>query len=284
MNSLLELRILGPLTVRKGDQTIKISGMRDQAVLARLALDANRVVSVSRLIAAVWDGSPPRSARSQIAICVSRLRAALGERIGAGEADDQAIVTVSPGYLLRADPERIDLHRFSELVGRARASVDRERATQLLVRALGLWRGTPFEGMYGLRAEAAALEEARLEATHAYVDLELELGNHDRVIMDLIPLVAQHPLRERSRAQLMLAQYRAGRRAESLRTYQEARRHLVEQVGLEPGPELKYLHDQILRDAPTLMLPVPALRSAVARTSRPTADPPVRQLTRRYAS
>ena len=249
----LELRILGSLMVQKGDQPIRVSGMRERAVLARLALDANRVVSVNRLIATVWDGTPPPSARSQIAICVSRLRAALGERIGTGMADDQSIVTMSPGYLLRVAPEQIDLHRFNELIAQARASTDRETATQLMVRALALWRGTPFEGMYGLRAEAAALEEARLEATHAYVDLELELGNHDRVIVDLIPLVAEYPLRERSRAQLMLAQYRAGRRAESLRTYQEARRHLVEQVGLEPGPELKHLHDQILRDAPTLM-------------------------------
>ncbi|MFY1699576.1 MULTISPECIES: AfsR/SARP family transcriptional regulator [unclassified Solwaraspora] len=261
MSDSLELRILGPLVVCKGDESVRIGGLRERAVLARLALDANRVVSVSRLIAAVWAGTPPRSARSQIAICVSRLRAALGERIGAAAADEQAIVTMSPGYLLRVAPERIDLHRFTELTGRARDCPDRELAAGLLVRALALWRGTPFEGMCGLQAEAAALEEARLEAAHAHVDLELELGHHDRVIMDLIPLVAEHPLRERSRAQLMLAQYRAGRRAESLRTYQEARRHLVEQVGLEPGPELKRLHDQILRDAPTLMPAARGLRS-----------------------
>ena len=263
MSPSLDLRILGPLVVCKDGQPVRIGGLRERAILARLALDANRVVSVNRLISAVWHGTPPRSARSQIAICVSRLRAALGERIGAGDADDQAIVTMSPGYLLRVAPERIDLHRFHELIGRARDCPDRELAARLLVRALALWRGTPFEGMCGLQAVAAALEEARLEATHAYVDLELELGNHDRVIMDLIPLVAEHPLRERSRAQLMLAQYRAGRRAESLRTYQEARRYLAEQVGLEPGPELKRLHDQILRDAPALLPAVHPLRPQV---------------------
>ncbi|MEV7967007.1 BTAD domain-containing putative transcriptional regulator [Sphaerisporangium sp. NPDC088356] len=249
MGGALEFRVLGPLRVFKDGAELQICANRELAILASLVLNANRVVSVDRLIETVWAGSAPRSAWRQIAICVSRLRRTLG----AG-----AIETSSPGYLLRAGADTIDWLQFRALVARARgeeAGRDREDTVQLLREALALWRGNPFEDLRGLRYDVARMEESRLEAMEACLELEIELGHHHEVIPELLALVAECPFRERVRAQLMLAQYRAGRRAEALRTYQETRRYLLEQIGLEPGPALRRLHDQILRDESALMRP-----------------------------
>ncbi|MFC7612604.1 BTAD domain-containing putative transcriptional regulator [Actinokineospora soli] len=248
----MSLGILGPVRAVRGESVVRV-GPRERAVLARLVLDANRVVSVDRLIDAVWQGAPPASARGQVAICVSRLRKSLGP----------VIATASPGYVVRLDEEGSDWARFNALVSRAR-SADRTKAVGLLREALNLWRGVPFEDVPGLRAEAARLQSARLDAAEACAELELELGLHDRVGKDLAALVAEHPLRERARAQLMVAHYRAGRRAEALRVYQDARRALVEQIGLEPGPQLRGLHDQILRDA----LPTPVVGEVPSQLPR----------------
>lgn len=244
-----EFLVMGPLEVRGQGLEIRIGGARERAILTALVLHANRVVSVERLIEAVWVEGAPRSARGQIAICVYRLRKALGD---AGAA----VVTCSPGYLLRADREAIDWLRFEGMVANARTAVaagDGEGAVALLRGALALWRGSPFEDVPGLRYEVDRLEEARLEAIELCLDLELDLGRYHRVIAELGPIVARYPLHERARAQLMLAQYRSGRRAESLRTYLDARRDLVEQMGMDPGPELRRLHDRILRDEAGLM-------------------------------
>ncbi|MCE6998498.1 winged helix-turn-helix domain-containing protein [Saccharothrix sp. S26] len=244
-----EFGVLGPIRVLREGVEKRVGGPRERAVLARLLFDANRVVSVDRLIEAVWHGDPPASARGQIAICVSRLRRALGE-------SGRAIGTASPGYVARLDEGAVDWSRFNALIGRARsraAGGDAAGAVASYREALGLWRGVPFEDLPGLRAEAVSLQSARLDAVEACAELELRLGLHHRVGKDLAAVVAEHPLRERARAQLMLAQYRSGRRADALRTYQDARRVLVEQIGLEPGPELRELHEQILRDAPALL-------------------------------
>ncbi|KOV86313.1 AfsR/SARP family transcriptional regulator [Nocardia sp. NRRL S-836] len=260
-----EFGVLGPIRFLRDGVEKRVGGPRERAVLARLLFDANRVVSVDRLIEAVWHGDPPASARGQIAICVSRLRRALGE---AGRAID----TASPGYVARLDENAVDWLRFNGLVGRARpraASGDVAGAAALFREALGLWRGVPFEDLPGLRAEALSLQSARLDAVEACAELELRLGLHHRVGKDLAAVVAEHPLRERARAQLMLAQYRSGRRADALRTYQDARRVLVEQIGLEPGPELRELHEQVLRDAPALLAPVRAEVQAVAPSQLP---------------
>ncbi|MEV0199611.1 BTAD domain-containing putative transcriptional regulator [Nonomuraea sp. NPDC050691] len=249
-----EFRVLGPLTVLKDGAELPMSANRELAILACLLLNANRVMSVERLIEAVWAGSAPRSAWRQVAICVSRLRRTLGAGV---------IETSSPGYLLRAAPDSIDWVRFKALVGQARghaAAGLREQAVQVLREALALWQGNPFEDFRGLRYDVARMAESRLEALETCLELEIELGRHHQVIPELLALVAESPFRERVRAQLMLAQYRAGRRAEALRTYQETRRYLLDQIGLEPGPALRRLHEQILRDESALMRP-PAHRS-----------------------
>ncbi|MCP2348959.1 DNA-binding SARP family transcriptional activator [Nonomuraea roseoviolacea subsp. carminata] len=249
-----EFRVLGPLTVLKDGAELPMSANRELAILACLLLNANRVMSVERLIEAVWAGSAPRSAWRQVAICVSRLRRTLGAGV---------IETSSPGYLLRAAPDSIDWVRFKALVAQARghaASGLREQAVQVLREALALWQGNPFEDIRGLRYDVARMAESRLEALETCLELEIELGRHHQVIPELLALVAESPFRERVRAQLMLAQYRAGRRAEALRTYQETRRYLLDQIGLEPGPALRRLHEQILRDESALMRP-PAHRT-----------------------
>ncbi|GAA3829193.1 hypothetical protein GCM10022226_57530 [Sphaerisporangium flaviroseum] len=249
MSGTLEFRVLGPLKVFKDGAELQICASRELAILASLVLNANRVVSVDRLIETVWAGSAPQSAGRQIAICVSRLRRTLGAGV---------IETSSPGYLLRASAGGIDWLQFRALVTRARgevAGMNHEDAAHLLREALALWRGVPFEDLRGLRYDVARMEESRLEALEACLELEIELGHHHQVIPELLALAAECPFRERVRAQLMLAQYRAGRRAEALRTYQETRRYLLEQIGLEPGPALRRLHDQILRDESALMRP-----------------------------
>ncbi|MEV4176740.1 AfsR/SARP family transcriptional regulator [Nonomuraea sp. NPDC049709] len=251
-----EFRVLGPLTVVKDGVELPMSANRELVILASLLLNANRVMSVERLIEAVWAGSAPPSAWRQVAICVSRLRRTLGAGL---------IETSSPGYLLRAAPGSIDWLRFTSMVARSRtlaAAGSAEAAVLLLREALALWQGRPFEDIRGLRYDVARMEESRLEALETCLELEIELGRHHQVIPELLALVAESPFRERVRAQLMLAQYRAGRRAEALRTYQETRRYLLEQIGLEPGPALRRLHEQILRDESALMRPMGESASA----------------------
>jgi len=261
----LQFSVLGPLRVIKDGAELPMSANREVAILACLLLNANRVISVERLVEAVWAGSAPPSAWRQIAICVSRLR----RRLGAG-----VIETSSPGYLLRAPADSIDWLRFTDMVTRARAQAgqDREGAVTLLREALALWRGNPFEDLRGLRYDVARMAEWRLEALETCLELEIELGRHHQVIPELLALVAESPFRERVRAQLMLAQYRAGRRADALRTYQETRRFLLEQIGLEPGPELRRLHEQILRDE--VPPPRPPARPPVAALVVPCQLPP----------
>ncbi|MEU9835652.1 BTAD domain-containing putative transcriptional regulator [Streptosporangium sp. NPDC048047] len=247
--SAFEFRVLGPVKVVRDGVELFMNASREQVILACLLLNANRVMSVERLIEAVWAGSAPPSAWRQVAICVSRLRRTLGAGV---------IKTSSPGYLLRAEPDSIDWLRFTSMVDRSRALVSlgsAEEAVLLLREALALWRGRPFGDIRGLRYDVAWMEESRLEALETRLELEIELGRHHQVIPELVALVAESPFRERVRAQLMLAQYRAGRRAEALRTYQETRRYLLEQIGLEPGPVLRRLHEQILRDESALMRP-----------------------------
>ena len=257
MGESLEFRIMGSLGVLGQGEELRIGGPRERAILASLVLNANRVVGVDRLIEAVWGGFAPQSARGQIAICVSRLRRALEDRggrrrgPGAGDHDLQPRLPAEDGT--RSGSTGCGSTAWWHRPATRRPAGDREGAIILLRDALALWRGTPFEDIHSMRYEAARLRESRLEVIESCLELELELGNHLRVIAELVPVVEEYPLRERARAQLMLAQYRSGRRAESLRTYQEGRRHLVEQVGLEPGPELRRLHDQILRDESALM-------------------------------
>jgi DNA-binding transcriptional activator of the SARP family len=219
----LEFRILGPLQVVEGKQTVTLGGRRERGLLALLLLSANRVVSAERLAEDLWAGDPPEGATQSLRVYVSRLRRALGE---SGEG---IVVTQPPGYLARVDPEALDAARFEALVARGRAEVAAGRhreAAELLREALALWRGPALADLADApfaRAEAARLDETGLAALEERVEAELACGRHREVVSELDALTQAHPLRERLWALRMLALYRSGRQAEALRAYQELR-------------------------------------------------------------
>jgi DNA-binding SARP family transcriptional activator len=238
-------RILGPLHVSVGGQDCPIPPGRQHIVLGVLLLEANRVVSIDHLIDAVWDDDPPATARTQVQICVSRLRNRLVE------AGCEAIVTRAPGYLMPVRRGQLDAQVFAALTAEADtlARAGRtEEAADALGRAVGLWRGPALDGINShiLRARATELDERRLAAVESHVDVQLELGRHHQLIGELSTLVTENPLRERLRGRLMLALYRAGRQAEALESYRNGRELMIDQLGLEPGEELRKLESAIL--------------------------------------
>ena len=239
----LQFRVLGPLEVQSGDDAVELGARKQRAVLAILLLNANRVVPTERLIDELWGETPPETARSALQVYVAALRKALG-------GQESALRTSAPGYVLDVEQDALDLDRFTTLRAGAQAASDHERRSELLGEALGLWRGTPLADLSGepFAAKAIArLEELRLEALEQRVDADLALGRHASLVSELEELVAEKPFRERPRAQLMLALYRSGRQAEALAVYQEGRGRLRDELGLEPGDELKELERAILQ-------------------------------------
>jgi DNA-binding SARP family transcriptional activator len=229
-----------------------------RALLAYLLLHANELVSSDRLIDEIWGPEPAKTAAASLQNYISRLRKAIGP---------QLLLSQPPGYVLRVDPERFDLARFERLTTEARGAEPRERAEKLRA-ALGLWRGAALEDLAFepfARDEIGRLEEARLAALEERIDADLELGSAGDLVGELEELVEQQPLRERFRVQLMLALYRAGRQAEALNAYQEARRVLMDELGLEPSEELRSLQQSILRQDDSL-------GAAVAKTSERAPD------------
>ncbi|AGT85412.1 AfsR/SARP family transcriptional regulator [Amycolatopsis mediterranei] len=246
------LRILGPIEVEGPTGAVHVPPGRQQAVLAFLLMEANQVVSIDSLVDALWEENPPDTARTQVQICVSRLRRNLTDG-GVGVT----IETRPPGYRLRVEPRRIDAQVFTGLVARARTLIKEGRAAQAaatLRAAVALWRGPCLSGLSSptLRTRALRLDEDHLTATEDYLELELGLGKHRQVVGETARLVREHPLRERLRALLMVALYRSGRQAEALETYRVGRDLLIDELGLEPGPDLRGLEAAILAGAPEL--------------------------------
>jgi DNA-binding SARP family transcriptional activator len=249
----MEFRILGPLEVADGDRLVPLGGAKQRALLAILLLSANEVVSSDRLIDDLWGERSPESGRTALQVRVSQLRRALG-RAGA------AILTRAPGYMLRIDREQRDLDRFERLVAEADRAEPALSGAKLR-EALALWRGPPLADLaYESFAQPAIgrLEELRLGALEKRIEADLAIGRHAELVAELEALVAAHPLRERLRAQWMLALYRCGRQADALAVYQGTRRVLVEQLGIEPSPPLRELEQAILRQDPALE-PAPAV-------------------------
>ena len=234
----MEYDLLGPLEVRSDGRTIAVGHGKQRALLAVLALNAGRVVPAERLIDELWGDEPPATAATALQVYVSRLRKSLGEG---------AIETRAPGYLLQGD---VDVRRFDELVSEARRS-EPSRTAELLDEALGLWRGEALADCE-LPLEAARLEEQRVAAIEQRLEAELTSGRSSELVGELESLVAEHPLREPFRAQLMLALYRAGRQAEALAAYHSARETLLDELGIEPSPRLKQLEQAILRQDDSL--------------------------------
>jgi predicted ATPase/DNA-binding SARP family transcriptional activator len=247
----MDYRILGPLEVRAGVRQVPLRGARQRELLAVLLLHANEIVSSDRLIDELWQGDPPPTAAKIVQNSVSQLRKLL---------EPGLLVTRSPGYLLRVEREELDSERFERMVDDARTDLARgtaSEAAEQLRDAAELWRGpalADFSDAPFARAESARLEELRSAATEDRIEAELALGRHAELVPELEALVAQYPLRERLRAQLMVALYRSGRQAEALRVYHETREVLVEELGLEPGRALQRLERAVLLQDPALEL------------------------------
>ncbi|MGH4030314.1 BTAD domain-containing putative transcriptional regulator [Actinomycetota bacterium Odt1-20B] len=261
MGDRLRFCILGPLQATIGDRAISVGGARQRAILALLLLGRGRVVSVDTLVDTVWNGSPPATARTQVAICIAALR----KTFKAEGAEGDTIVTAHPGYRLDSGSCGLDLADFDDLVAQADDAVRKRQlpeAADAYARALRLWTGPVLAGVSGRQVEdeAARLEEVRLNTYDDATAVQLELGAHQEIIPELAGVVRDQPLRERTRGHLMLARYRSGRRAEAMETFREARRHFIEELGLEPGPDLRALHDAILNDDPAIGAP-PDLRT-----------------------
>ena len=237
---MLDFRILGPLEVWDDDEERPLGGTKQRAVLAILLLDAGRVVSTDRLIDLLWGERPPATAAASLQNFVSQLRKTLGADV---------VRTTPPGYRLEIAPEQLDVERFRRLVESAKSRPPDERAEELRL-ALELWRGPALADLAFepfAEQEASRLDELRLAALEDRINADLECGRYAELIAEVESLVRAHPLRERLRGQLMLALYRSGRQAEALAVYQDTRRQLVEELGIEPGAALQQLHGAILR-------------------------------------
>jgi DNA-binding SARP family transcriptional activator len=249
----VEFRILGPLEILDGDRSLTLKGSRARALLVLLLTSANEVVSADRLVDELWGARPPRAAANALQYHVSRLRRAL--------SGEDVIVTREPGYLIRVEPDELDLLRFERLVADAR-DTQPEEAARILREALGLWRGpalADLERESFAQAEIRRLEELRLVAFERRIDADLALGRRAELVGELEALVRQHPYRETLRAQLMQALYGSGRQAEALDVYRETRRLLVDELGIEPSPTIQQLEQAILRQDPALDSPQPAV-------------------------
>ena len=266
---MVEFGVLGPLEVRFDGVPRPLGGPRQRALLGMLLCDANRVVSRDRLIEELVGREATDRPDNVLRVQVSRLRKVLAD----GDAEPRLIARF-PGYLLRVEPGELDLHRFEYLAragAQASGSGDHGRAAAVLREAEGLWRGRraladlEFESF--ARPEIDRLEELRLGVVERRVDAELALGRHAELVAELEELAGEWPLRERFRAQLLLALYRCGRQTDALEAYRRARDHLVDDFGLEPGEELRDLQAQILRHDPRLRAPEPE-RTSVSLPSR----------------
>jgi class 3 adenylate cyclase len=247
----LDVRLLGPIEAEREGAPVGLGGQKPRALLAVLALDAGRVVSVDRLVEALWPGEPPETAAHAVQVYVSQLRKALGP---------ETLLTRAPGYVLELEPEAIDVHRFSRLSqeGSAALEAGEAAAAEVALReALALWRGPALaDFLYEpfAQTQIARLEELRTVVVEERVEADLALGRHVELVSELEALVQAERLRERPRAQLMLALYRSGRQADALAAYRDARETLVDELGIEPGPELKELEAAILRQDESLLL------------------------------
>ncbi|NJC82914.1 AfsR/SARP family transcriptional regulator [Planosporangium mesophilum] len=269
----MDFRVLGPLEAAVGGRVVAVGPPRVERILATLLLEPNRSVTLSNLTAALWDGNAPSSADQQVRNGAAALRRAL---VAAGAPVD-IVVAGHGGYRLAIEPGCVDARRFTENLDRARLLARQgrlEQATDGARAALGLWRGDPFTGMDGrfIRSAATRLVEQRITALEEYVEWELALGRDERVSGELGRLVDEYPHREVFVGQWMRLLYRAGRHVEALAAYRQLRRRLVDEFGVEPGPDLQRLHTAILTGDPGLRTPAPGPVTLARPVPPPSPD------------
>lgn len=273
--SVLTVHVLGAVELHRDGVPVDLGGPLQRAVLAHLALDAGRVVSVDRLIDRLWGDEPPRTPLGTLQSYVSRLRRLVEPAREAGAAPE-VLVSTAPGYVLHLPPEQIDVHRFRALVAEGRAAADDGRPALALERfdeALALWTGPALGGIGGddrIASIVVRLDEERAAAREDRFDALLALGRHAEIVGRLQSAVAEHPLRERLWAQLALAMYRSGRQADAMRAIGTARERLLDELGLDLGPELRALEQRILVQDPTLASPA----ASVQHEAPPVLDVP----------
>ena len=275
----MDFRVLGPLEVLDEGRVVALGGSRQRVLLVLLLLHVNETLSIDRLVDDLWGERPPAGAGKTLYVQISRLRKALAAADGRRSEREGVVITHERGYRLALDRERIDAHRFEQLVaegGRELAAGRPEQAAGALERALALWRGAALADVAYepfAQAEIKRLHELRITALEQQVETDLALGRHADVVGRLPALIADHPYREHLRGQLMLALYRCDRQADALQAYRDARTELVDGLGIEPGERLRELEGAILAHDPELLPPAgpprPVVRAAPLRGDQP---------------
>ena len=279
----LRVGVLGPVRAWLSGRELPIGPPRQQAVLGMMAMRANRVVSRDELVDAVWGQQAPASAEGGVHTYVAGLRRVL-EPGRSRRGPSQVLASAGGGYALRLDPGQVDAVVFERSLQqgrRLRSSGDLNGAIAALDTALGEWHGSAFAGVPGpfAAAERVRLAELRSAAAEERAEVLLDLGRHEQAVPELAALVAEHPLRERMRGLLMIALYRCGRQAEALQAFHDARQVLGDELGIDPGPELSRIHQQILALDPELEAPGRAPEPAAASTpAAAVLDPAPAQL------
>jgi DNA-binding SARP family transcriptional activator len=262
-------QILGALEARCRGTVVALGGVKQQSVLAILLLEAGRPVPVNALITGLWGVDAPFTTTATLQVHIANLRKALTGSMGVDQPSP--LKTRSPGYVLQVPSSSVDVHEFRRVVRQARLAVDVDSRRELLRHALAKWHGNALSGLEDqpfARSVVAYLAEERLEALEQRVQADLDAGEHAGLVSELRELTDLHPLRETYWAQLMLALYRCGRQAEALSAYRAAREQLVDELGLEPGPELRQLEADVLRQADDLSwVAVPKASGTGTRTT-----------------
>ncbi|MEU7061135.1 AfsR/SARP family transcriptional regulator [Streptomyces sp. NPDC046197] len=262
----MEIKVLGPLTARENGVSVVPTAAKPRQILALLALQAERVVTVPTLMMEIWGENIPRSAATTLQTYILQLRRRITQALD-GDPTRQAkdvLVTQHGGYLLQIQPGQIDVQEFTRLAASGRAAHeagDHRAASDLLGQSLRMWQGPALVDVRVgsvLELEVLRLEEDRMAALERRIDADLHLGRHTEIVPELRVLVAQHPMHENFCAQLMTALHRAGAAWRALDAYQRLRETLIEELGLEPSPRLQRLHQAVLSADPALELSVPA--------------------------
>ena len=283
----ISIQLLGPLSVYLNRVPVMPGAAKPHQVLALLALNAGRVVTMSTLTEELWGDSPPPSAPTTLQTYILELRKRMATAMGPGQDPKQVLVTRHDGYLLAADARQIDAQEFGRLARAGRAAAedgDHRVAAELFSHALALWRGPALVDVRMgrvLELEAMALEEARLAVLGRRIDSDLALGRHADLIGELSALVARHPMNESFFAQLITALYRAGHIGRALQEFQRLRNSLIDELGVEPSARLQWLHQAVLSRDPALDATVPPARPASPPARRGCGRPHRRPLDRR---